>query len=269
MTQTGSAPIGVVIAMQVELDHLLDLGHIDAHETIGPWPVWHVDISGRPIVAVRSGIGMINASAATEFLIGAYDPWAIVNSGCTGAHVAELGQGDVVIGISTVYHAALQILENGEERHVGFSFETVTGEMTGPALPADPGLLERAREAARTIELPAWPQDLDWDAPEPRRPAKIVEGPIASADIWAQQVSRLDQLHEQHGTLCEDMEAAAINQIACRHGLPNISIKDIINNERHAQTKLVQEAIGFEAEFPIQEAGRRSALLLSEMIRRT
>lgn len=264
----GSQTIGVVIAMQVELDHLLGAGTIHAHERSGPWSLWTFDIDSQPVVAIRSDIGMINAAAATEYVIGAFEPAAILNSGCTGAHVSTLAQGDVVIGTATVYHAAMQILENGSERHVGFAFETVSGDFKGAALPADPTLLELARSAARAIEFPIWSSALTWDSPEARRAVKVVEGPVASADVWTQQVTRLDHLHGLHGTLCEDMEAAAVNQIAARHGLPFLTVKDIINNERHAQTKLVQEAIGFEAEFPIQEAGRRSAILLAEVIRR-
>jgi nucleoside phosphorylase len=65
------------------------------------------------------------------------------------------------------------------------------------------------------------------------------------------------------------MEAAAINQIAARHGCPFLSIKDIINNERHSQTNLIGESIGFDPEFPIEEAGRRSAMVLADVIRRT
>ena len=264
---TEQHPIGAVIAMQVELDHLLAEGVVRSIETRGPWRIWTAEIGGQAIVAILSGIGMINAAAATEYLINSFNPVAVVNSGCTGAHIEALGQGDVVIGTATVYHAALQILATGEERHVGFSFGAISGEVKTTALAADERLLAIALRVGERVELPAWADDLEWDAPEPRRPVRIVEGPIASADIWTQQVSRLDHLHELHGTLCEDMEAAAINQIAARHDLPFLSIKDIINNERHAQTRLVQEAIGFEAEFPIQEAGRRSAMLLAEVIR--
>ncbi|MCC6703628.1 MAG: 5'-methylthioadenosine/S-adenosylhomocysteine nucleosidase [Thermomicrobiales bacterium] len=263
------APIVAVIAMQVELDHLLAGSAIERRESNGPWSVWHCSFHGQPVVAVLAGIGMVNAAAATEFAINAFGPRAVVNSGCTGAHIDTLGQGDVVIGTATVYHAAMQILATGEERHVGFSFATPNGEVKTRALAADPALLALARTVANEIELPNWQADLAWDAPEPRRPVRIVEGPVASADVWTQQVTRLDHLHALHGTLCEDMEAAAVNQIAARHELPFLSVKDIINNERHAQTRLIQEAIGFEAEFPIQEAGRRSAMLLAEVLRRS
>lgn len=265
---TAQTTFGAVIAMQVELDHLLAAGNVIRTEKSGPWTTWDLEIGANVAVVVLAGIGMVNAAAATEFVIGSRKPDAIVNSGCTGAHTADLAQGDVVIGTSTVYHAALQILASGEERHVGFAFETPAGTFNSPAIDADPTLLKVAADVARDIAIPDWPPDLAWDAPYPRRTPRIVHGPIASADVWTQNVRRLDHLRELHGTLCEDMEAAAINQIAARHGLPFLSVKDIINNERHAQTKLVQESIGFDPEFPIQEAGRRSALILAEVIRR-
>ena len=260
-------PIGAVIAMHIELDHLLAHGTVESVESRDSWKLWRCTIGDEPVVAILSGIGMINAAAATEYLIASCNPRAVVNSGCTGAHLSELAQGDVVIGTSTVYPAALQVLASGEARHVGFSFDSVTGLIEAPALPADPALLAIARQVEKSIDVPAWPDDLAWDAPEPRREARIVEGPVASADIWTQEVAGLDRLHRMHGSLCEDMEAASINQIAARHGRPFLTIKDIINNERHAQTRLVQEAIGFEADFPIQEAGRRAAIVLAEVIK--
>jgi nucleoside phosphorylase len=254
--------------MQVELNHFLGEGVVVNQAAIGPWKSWELTFNGRSVVAVLAGIGMVNAAAATQHVISTWTPHAIVNSGCTGAHISELGQGDVVIGTATVSHAALQILANGAERHVGFSFDTVSGSVKTAALEADPGLLQIAREVARDIALPDWPAELSWEAPGPRRPVKIIEGPIASADVWTQDVARLDYLHQLHGTLCEDMEAAAINQIAARYELPFLSIKDIINNERHTQTNLIADAIGFDSDIPIQEAGRRSALVLADVIRR-
>ena len=107
---TGTSPIGAVIAMEVELQHLLAQGHIKQESKHGPWREVRLQIGEHEVMAVLCGIGMVNAAAATEYLIGAHRPRIIVNSGCTGAHVAELLPGDVVIGTSVIYHAAMQIL---------------------------------------------------------------------------------------------------------------------------------------------------------------
>ncbi len=151
---TGTSPIGAVIAMEVELQHLLAQGHIKQEGKHGPWREVRLQIGEHEVMAVLCGIGMVNAAAATEYLIGAHRPRIIVNSGCTGAHVAELLPGDVVIGTSVIYHAAMQILATGEERYTGFSFETITGDIKTPALPTDPGLVDLAQHVAETTQHP-------------------------------------------------------------------------------------------------------------------
>lgn len=265
---SARSPVGAVFAMRVELMHFVGRGTVDSIESVGPWTDWHARIGSHAVVATLAGVGMVNAAAGTEHLITRYRPRAIVNSGCTGGHLDELVQGDVVIGTETVYHAALQVLADGSERHAGFAFDTIDGTVNASSLLADPELLGIANEVAKSISLPAWPADLTWDAPEPRRAARIVAGPVASADIWTQHVERLDTLHARHGTLCEDMEAAAVNQITARYRLPFLTVKDIINNERHAKTTWLESDLAFEPQFPIGEAGRRSAILLAEVVQR-
>ena len=259
---SGTSPLGAVIAMEVELQHFLAQGHIKQESKQGPWREVRLQIGEHEVMAVLCGIGMVNAAAATEYLVGAHRPRIIVNSGCTGAHVAELLPGDVVIGTSVIYHAAMQILATGEERYTGFSFETITRDIKTPALPTDSGLVDIAQRVAESTRIPDWPADLDWPASQPRRSPQIVSGPVASADIWTQSIPRLDILRERHETLCEDMEAAAIGQIAARHEIPYLTIKDISNNERHAQTDLVGDLFGF----PMHEAGHRAAILLGRII---
>lgn len=254
--------VGAVIAMRVELDHLLECGVIVGQETDGPWQEYTVTIGSRTVVAVLSGVGMVNAAAATEHLITKHRPAIIVNSGCTGAHIPSLMPGDVVIGNEVVYHAAMQILASGEERYTGFNFEAIGGTIRANALPSDARLLEVAHRVAGDTPLPTWPDKLSWPAHERRRAPQILTGPVASADIWTQAIERIDLLHQRHGTLCEDMEAAAIAQIAALHGIPYLTVKDISNNERHAQTDLIGDLAGF----PMEEAGRRAAILLSAVI---
>lgn len=257
-----STLVGAVIAMEVELNHLLDCGVITDDRCDGPWREVSVTIGSQPVVAVLAGIGMVNAAAATEHLITKHRPSIIVNSGCTGAHIASLLPGDVIIGNEVVYHASMQILASGEERYTGFKFDSVGGPIKANALPSDAKLLEIAHRVAEDTPLPSWPEDLSWPAHEAHRAPQILTGPVASADIWTQAIDRIDLLHQRHGTLCEDMEAASIAQIAALHAIPYLTIKDISNNERHSQTNLIGDLEGF----PMEEAGRRAAILLAAVI---
>jgi adenosylhomocysteine nucleosidase len=249
--------------MEAELRHLLAVG-VEREVADGIWLDRHLAVAGVPLVAVCSGMGMVNAAAATERLIGAHRPRAVLNFGCSGAHRRDVLPGDVVIGEATVHHGAVHILASGEEHFVAAASE-VGGELF-PARewPADPTLLALAKEAAAGWTPEPWPVEAGWPATVPYREPVVHAGAVASADVWTQAHARLDLLHQRHGTLCEDMEAAAIAQVCARHGVPFLTIKDISNNEYHAATDI---AGGFTG-FPTAEVGKRAAALLVRVVER-
>ncbi len=252
-----NAPIGIVVAMRAELRHLLAAVEVERETREGIWLDQHFAVNGMPVVAVQSGIGLINAAAATERLINAYQPAAILNFGCAGAHRRDIMPGDVVIGDRVVHHSALQILPSGEEQFKG-SGEEIDGERLAWAeLPTTPALVATAVEAAKQITLQPWPRTLSWPPAIPYRKPVVHLGTVASSDIWTQSHARLDILHGRHNSLCEEEEAAAIAQICHLHKVPFLPIKDISNNEYHRATDITE---GF-AEFPIDEVGKRAAAL--------
>ena len=94
----------------------------------GPWLDRFVSAGDVPLIALCSGIGMVNAAAGTEHLIGRYAPRAIFNYGCAGRHRRDILPGDVIIGDGTVHHGVVHILASGEEFFPGKDYE-VTGEV--------------------------------------------------------------------------------------------------------------------------------------------
>ena len=256
------APIGVVVAMEAELQHLLDQVTPVREERDGPWLDRFVMAGEVPLVALCCGIGMTNAAAGTEHLIARHAPRAILNYGCAGAHRRDVLPGDVIIGDGTVHHGAVHILASGEEFFPGREY-SVTGEtVASTELATDPGLRGLAIEAARGWTPEPWPRGLNLPPELAPRSPRVEVGRVASADIWTQFHERIDQLHSRHGTLCEDMEAAAIAQICGRHGVPFLTIKDISNNEFHALTDLE----GDIDVLPAEEIGKRAAALLVRTI---
>jgi adenosylhomocysteine nucleosidase len=257
---TGSeppAPIGFVIAMQAETDHLLAHMTIERQDQHGPWTDLVGTINDVPVVVLCSGIGMVNAAAGTEHLISAYRPAAIFNYGCAGAHRRDILPGDVIVGDGTVYHGAVHILSTGEEFFPGKEYE-VTGEtVASTELATDPQLLDLTIRAAEGWTPEDWPCGLNLP-PEMTRSPQVHVGRVASADIWTQFHERIDHLHAKHGTVCEDMEAAAVAQVCGRHGTPFMTVKDISNNEFHAITDLQ----GDIEVLPANEIGRRAVALL-------
>lgn len=263
MSGPRAAVIGLIVAMPSELRHLLDQATVEREAAAGPWADLHLALAGRRLVAVCSGIGMVNAAAATEHLIESHQPGAMLNVGCAGAHRRDILPGDVVIGTGTVSHGAVHILPSGED-----FFPRPDAPMPGDVVretTSDPALLAAARAAAADWTPSPWPATLGWPAAVPRRGPAVHTGIVASADTWTQAHARLDQLHARHQSLAEDMEAAAVAQICRRHQVPFLTIKDISNNEFLAASTLT----GGEAEtLPWDEVGRRSTELLVRVIQR-
>ena len=259
-----SAPIGVVVAMESELQHLLHQVTPVREVQDGPWLDRFVTASDVPLVALCSGIGMTNAAAGTEHLIARYTPRAILNFGCAGAHRRDMLPGDVIIADGTVHHGAVHVLADGSEFFPGNEY-TVTGEVVAATeVATDPGLRGLVIEAAKGWTPDPWPQGLNLPPEIELRAPRTHVGRIASADIWTQFHERIDSLHARHGSLCEDMEAAAIAQVCGRHEVPFMTVKDISNNEFHALTNLE----GDISVLPSAEIGRRAAELLLRMIER-
>jgi adenosylhomocysteine nucleosidase len=252
---------GIVVAMSSERVHLEAHASDHAVERNGPWRIDRYVIGGKDVVAVTSGIGMANAAAATEFLIQTEHPRLIVNFGCAGAHRRDLVPGDVIIASELINHALMQILPDGTERYTGYADEVEGEHQHGVELKPDPKLLELAQVAAATNPPEPWPRNLFWPPSVPYRPPNVYLGPVVSADTWTQAHSRLDILHDRHGSLCEEMEAAAVGRIAGLHGISILVIKDISNNEYLRPSDL--EAF---SDFPVSEVGKRAAALVAQTL---
>lgn len=244
--------LAVIVAMRSELQHLPHLPRLpQAGE--GPWPAVTWQQGHVEVTAVLCGIGMIRAAAATEATIHRHRPDAVLNFGCTGAHRRDVNIGDVIIGTRAVPHATMIITPEGVNRyHLHDNVDAPGPGETG--IPADPGLLAIARHAAS-----GWlPEPWRAESPAPR----VLEGVVASADVWTQSHAGIEAISERHLSLCEDMEAAAIATISALHGVPFLTIKDISNNELQQATIFDPEG----AHLPEAEVGRRAAELTGRVI---
>jgi adenosylhomocysteine nucleosidase len=244
--------LAVIVAMRSELQHLPALPRLPEADE-GPWPSVTWQQGQVEVTAVLCGIGMIRAAAATEATILRHQPDAILNFGCTGAHRRDVNVGDVIIGTRSVAHATMIVEPDGASRyHLHDNLEAPGPGETG--IPADPGLLAVARHAAADWSPPPW----HAGSPDPR----VLEGVVASADVWTQSHAGIDAIAERHLSLCEDMEAAAIATIAAVHGVPFLAVKDISNNELQQATIFDPEG----AHLPEAEVGRRAATLTGRVI---
>ena len=219
-------PVVVQGAMDVEVRALVAALESPVEEHVGGWTFWRGAIGGAPVVVSKTLKGMENAAAATALAIERYHPSAIINQGTAGGHDPALHVADIVVGLETVNTGSFKT--GDRKRGEGSLFSSWTpldlNRSEGSAsqdpnarrmrrFAADPTLLAAARQARRRYSKSA-----------------VVEGVIASSDIWNSELDRIAWLHDTFGTTAEEMEAASAAQIAAVYGVPFLAVRVISNN---------------------------------------
>ena len=208
-------PILIQGAMDSELNWLIQAADLRSVSQTGNFRFWEGTLAGVPVVICKTGIGEINAAAVTALAIGRYAPAAILNQGTAGAHCASLGVGDVIIGERVCYLSPFSMEKSRNEDPLNpwksQAFCSPEGETV--SYRANDALLRTAKSAYEK---------------EPR----IIYGCIGSGDLWTREPADLQELNRLHGTLCEDMETAAVYLTANHLGVPALAIRVISNNEQ-------------------------------------
>lgn len=261
-SRNGSGPIALIAAMDGELRHALDRIEHDTAERVGVWTAYRGQLHEHDVIAMSTGIGMVNAAAAASALLAVEQPSIVFNFGCAGAHRADIHPGDVVIGTGLVAHLSLTVLPGGEERYTGFRYRVGDETILTDVIEADADLFKLAEDAALGWRPEPWP----WSVGEKRAPA-IHRGIVASADCWTQDPVRIGSLHDLHGSLCEDMEAAAVAQVCAMYQVPMLAIKDISNNELHFASMM--EGSDYPSLDSVEpEIGARAFALVERIVQR-
>ncbi len=147
------------------------------------------------IVGMKSGIGKVNAAAATAYLISAEKADIILNAGLSGA-VSSLRRGDMIAG----------------ESYIECDFDmTAVGNKPGQKcdgqtslLPADEKLLCYALESEG-----------------------IKKAPCGTGDLFLSDPVKRDYFKETFAIQSFDMESAAIASVCEKAGVPMLSLRKI------------------------------------------
>lgn len=96
--------IGIIVAMDKELQLLLPLLN-DSRETTIDGITFHLgDIDGNSVIAMKSGIGKVNAALATSAMIKQFAPELVINTGVAGGTGSQAKILDVVVADRIAYH---------------------------------------------------------------------------------------------------------------------------------------------------------------------
>ena len=190
--------IGLLIAIEEELDAFLQSGEERAEETVAGKTVYRTRMEGHEIFAVCSGAGEIDAAAAAMLLIVRYGCGVIMNFGVTGALKEDLKVEDLFVA-EKVWHydfdatPFIQGMKKGQYQEYPDEF-----------IPLDEGLVRLA---------------------EGRIPG-IRRVTVASGDQFVEDREKKIRLREAGCGICE-MELAAIARVCERSGVKCLSVKCI------------------------------------------
>ncbi|MBO6017039.1 MAG: 5'-methylthioadenosine/S-adenosylhomocysteine nucleosidase [Oscillospiraceae bacterium] len=190
--------IGLLIAIERELEAFLQSGEERTEETVAGRTVYKTQMEGHEIYAVQSGCGEIDASAATMLLIVKYGCELILNFGVTGALLEDLKVEDLFVA-EKAWHYDFDVTPFSSTVKIG-QYEEYPDEF----IPLDAGLVNLVTEKIPGIR-------------------KIA---VASADKFVEDRDAKLRLRESGCGLCE-MELAAIARVCERSGVKCLSIKCI------------------------------------------
>lgn len=199
--------IGMVVAMDKEITPFMaTAGKCFLQEKKGPFLVFGYELYGKKVYLVRSGIGEIFASSATQMLISEYGVELILNFGVCGSLTKEVGVLDtVIVGGIVHYDFDLSGIDN-----------VAVGQYPNEesvVLKTDEELVELCKKVMVKSEV-------------------VI---CASADKFVSEKSIKERLYADFGAKVCDMESAGVLLTAKGYGIPFVAIKAVSDGEGGAE----------------------------------
>lgn len=200
--------VGIIFAMEEELEELLKYLKIEKEYTIFDLSFYEGIINGVYCVMVRSGVGKVNAARATQILIDNIKVDYIFNIGVAGGISKSLKVGDIVIGEKLVQHDFDITAFNHDKGYI---------PEIGVYIQTDDYLFRLANNVLKSDDK-----------------INVVSGVISSGDIFCTEIKMGQKINSKFNALCVEMEGASVAQICYLNHIPFLvlrSISDTPNND--------------------------------------
>lgn len=253
MPALSDTPIGLMSAMNEELDLLLQVMPDEQRVTVAGREFWQGHWQGRPVVAVLSRIGKVAAATTATALIERFGVGSIVFTGVAGGIGPDVRVGDVVLADALVQHDldASPLFPRHEVPLYGRSrFATDVALSEGLGLAASQVLAQVAVHVGETAV-----REFGIQAP------RLHRGLVASGDRFVSTTDECRQLQAAlPDALAVEMEGAAVAQVCFDYGIPFTALRTIsdrADDDAHADfTRFIH-----------QVASRYSLAILSQWIK--
>ncbi|WP_297237631.1 5'-methylthioadenosine/adenosylhomocysteine nucleosidase [uncultured Faecalicoccus sp.] len=187
--------IGIVAAMDVEVEAIKSLCSIENEKKIGPVSFYYGTLDEKEIVICKSGVGKGCCAMATTILCLDHDLDALMNIGTAGGLKDDQNVLDIVIS-DKVVQADFDTSPLDGEEGMGLTFT------------AENDLIAAVQEAASENRIP------------------FHTGTVASQDLFMSRREDFQKLMERFpDSVCSEMEAGALAQIADAFQVPFVVIR--------------------------------------------
>ena len=210
--EKGTAPsgqqeyIGIISAMDNEVEFLLAEADIDHVDTFGGVEFHVGELSGQHVVITRSGIGKVLSASATSAMLNNYDISKVIFTGIEGGVGDDTKVLDEVVATRLVQH------DYGTMTNDGFVWTTGnTGETTGKDgyYFCDEELVQLAYNSAVQV----------------MGDEHVFKGTIATGDQFIASEEYVKKLQKDFDALACEMEGASIAAVCTQYEKPFVVIR--------------------------------------------
>lgn len=221
--------IGIVAAMDVEVQAIMDLCEITQEKAIGHVVFHYGKLASKDVVICKSGVGKVGAAMVTTILCLHHLLDALINIGTAG-------------GLKDCQQV-LDIVISKDALQADFDTSALDGpEGLGLRFHADEKLVETAQEAAKENHV------------------RYHVGTIASQDLFMSRKDDFDKLMKNFpDSICSEMEAGALAQVATSFQVPFVILRSLSDVALHHDNSM-------EFSTYVKYASKQSSLMVRSFV---
>lgn len=200
--------IAVLCPMPMEFSAVENVTGVWGELLEGGFEEKHFALGNAGLILARCGVGKTFAAAKAQKVIMTYKPSHIIVCGVAGAVDASLALFDVVIPDRVIH---------GDVAFGGPASKTGVAESIAPMLRGTPAFSEQNGFLADRMNAPA----------------EFKRGTLVTLDSFAEEDEK-NELAENFGAACIDMESAAVAQIATLWDVPFTVVRAVSDTRTHS-----------------------------------
>jgi futalosine hydrolase len=204
VTAATCSEISLLISL-LEGGGRISSGHREIHEGM---------IAGKHTILAVTGIGKVNAASAATALLEHHEPEILINTGCAGAYGGGgLAVGDLAIANAEVFGDEGVIAPDGwhSMELIGIPALSRSGENYFNRFPLTHWALDKAMHVAEAEGI------------------TLQQGEFVTVSTASGTAGRGAELCKRFGGICENMEGAAVVQVASLYGVDCMELRGVSN----------------------------------------